>query len=71
MVCVDRDLFSVNVVCQVIRGLDNPVVDSHTALMDYARLSDLHHMPVRGDFGGSRFIHCTAGPVLVDSRRKR
>ena len=71
MVCVNRDLCQYYVVCQVIRRLDNPVVDSHTALVDYTRLSDLHHMPVRGGFGGSRIVHYTDEPVLVDSRRKR
>ena len=71
MVCVDRDLCQYYVVCQVIRRLDNPVVDSHTALVDYARLSALHYMPVCGGFSGSGFIHYTDEPVLVDSRRKR
>ena len=71
MVCVNRDLCQYYVVCQVIRRLDNPVVDSHTALVDYARLSALHRMLVRGGFGGSGFIHYTDKPILVDDGRKR
>jgi len=70
MVGVDRDLFSVNAVCKVIRRLDNLVVGSHTAVVDSASFSDLHRWTVPGSIGRNRNLHRTAETVLVDTWRK-
>lgn len=71
MVCVARDLFPFHAVCKVIRRLDNPMVDSHSANMDYASLSDLYHRSVPDDIDGSGCCHHTDGHILVDGQRKK
>lgn len=71
MVGVDRDLFSVNAVRKVIRRLGNFVVGGHTAVVDHARFSDLHHWIVSGSIGGNRNLHHPAEDVLVGRWRKR
>ena len=71
MVCVDRDLLSGHVVRQVIHRLGNLVVGGHTALMDYARLSDLHHRSVCSRIDGIGFLNYSRFSSVVDIWRRQ